>query len=168
MPRTFGLWFREPNAGELLELCRTMSAMDAREIFAINPVSPDRLAFAIYAQLPKAVLAWTIGLDSDRSAKAFLGVWPQHESGGLVSVNLFGTDAFASIAGRVARLVRGTLIPELQRKGVRRAECRVLKEHKRARAFIRACGGKEETGLKDFGPGGETYILCAWRRSDWS
>lgn len=168
MAKTFGLWFREPSAGDLLELCRTMREMDAREIFAINQVSADELAMAIYARLPRAVFAAAIGLDNSPAAIAFLGVWPQDESGGLVSANLFGTDRFPFIAGRVVRFVRTHLKQEMQRLKVRRAECRVLKEHASARAFIRACGGVEEAPLPDFGPNGETYVLCAWRRSDWS
>jgi len=168
MARTFGVWFREPTAGDLVDLCRNMSAMDAREIFAINPVAPDVLAMSIYAQLPRARFAVAIGLDNDPAAIAFLGAWPQDASGGLVSANLFGTDAFASLAGRFARFVRGHLKAEMERLKVRRAECRVLKEHTRARAFIRACGGIEEGELIDFGPNGETYMLAAWRRSDWS
>jgi len=166
--RTFGVWMREPTAGDLVDLCRNMSDVDDREIFALRDHHDrDRLAMEIYALLPRAFAAHAIGLDSDAAAIAFLGLWPQDESAGLLSANLFGTGAFPSLAGRLARWVRAVMIPGLLRMGVRRVECRALAEHSGARAFIRACGAIEEAELPDLGKDGETYVLCAWRRSDY-
>lgn len=167
MTKTFGLWFREPTAGDLVDLCRNMTAMDDREIFALRAHHDrQRLAMELYALLPGAVRAYAIGLDSRPAAIAFLALWPQDESWGLLGAHLFGTDDFPSVASRLARWVRRVFIPEMLANGVRRVECRALAEHTGARAFIRACGAIEEAKLPDFGKGGETYILCAWRRSD--
>lgn len=166
--RTFGLWFREPTAGDLVDLCTGMSAMDEREIFALREHRDRRrLAMEIYAKLPRAFLAYAIGLDSQATAIAFLGLWPQDESAGLLGAHLFGTDDFPRLAGRLARWVRTSLRPEMLALGVRRIECRALAEHLGARAFIRACGAIEEAELPDLGKNGETYVLCAWRKSDW-
>ena len=167
MARTFGLWFREPTAGDLVDLCTCMSAMDDREIFALRTHHDrGRLAMEIYALLPRALAAYAIGLDTKPTAIAFLGLWPQDESAGLLSAALFGTDDFPSVGGRVARWVRRTLIPEMLALGVRRVECRALEQHAKARTFIRACGAIEEAVMPDYGNNGEPYVLCAWRRSD--
>lgn len=166
--RTFGLWFREPTAGDLVDLARDLSAMDEREIFALTPHRDrNRLARELYALLPRAFRAYTIGLDTSPAAIAFLGLWPQDESAGLLGASLFGTNEFPVAAGRIVRWVRRSLIPELLELGVRRVECRALAEHRAARNFIRACGAVEEATMPDLGRAGETYILSAWRKSDW-
>src|SRR6185295_14217532 len=162
--RSFGLWFRAPTAGDLLDICRNMAAMDAKEVFAINQVKPDVLAMQVYAQLPAAIVAFVIGLDNEPAAKAFLGVWPLDESRGLATAALFGTDGFPLIAGRVVRYVHARLKADMQRFNLRRVEARALKEHVAARRFIRACGAREECELVDFGINGETYVLCAWTK----
>lgn len=163
------LWFRFPSAGDLLDLTRNLNAMDAREIFALRSHSdPDRLAMEIYAILHKAVRAYAIGLDKNPSAKAFLALWPMDESNGLLGAHLFGTSDFSAVAAPIARWVRRKLIPELLAAGVRRVECRALAEHSGARSLIRACGATEEAILPDLGLKGETYVLCAWRRSDYT
>ena len=165
----FGLWLRTPTAGDLLDLCRQMRALDAAEIFALRSHSdPDRLALEIYAALPRAARAYAIGLDSGRGVKAFLALWPMDESGALASAHLFATDDFPRVAPRLVRFVRRTLIPEMMAAGMRRAECRVMERHAPSRAFLRACGAVEESGpLLDMAPNGESYILAAWRLSDW-
>ena len=167
-----GLWLRTPTAGDLIDVCRAMCAADAAEIFALRRHSDrERLAMEIYAVIPSAIRAFAIGLDSEPMAKAFLAIWAMDETGDLAAAHLFGTDDFPRIGNRLVRYVRQIMIPELLAAGMRRVEARVMETHGKARAFLKACGAVEETSpphLPDMGGNGETYVLCAWRRSDWT
>lgn len=166
-----GLWLRTPTAGDLVDVCTNMCEADAREIFALRRHSDRyRLAMEIYAVIPSAILALAIGLDSEPAAKAFLAIWAMDETGELAAAHLFGTDEFPRIGKRLVRYARQTLIPEMLAAGMRRVEARVMESHHKARAFLKACGAVEETHpphLLNMGSNGETYVLCAWRRSDW-
>lgn len=167
-----GLWLRTPTAGDLVDICRDMCAADAAEIFALRRHDDRyRLAMEIYAVIPSAIRALAIGLDSEPAAKAFLAIWAMDETGTLAAAHLFGTDQFPRIGNRLVRYARDILIPEMLAAGMRRVEARVMASHTRARAFLKACGAVEETHpphLVGMGCNGEAYVMCAWRRSDWS
>lgn len=160
------LWYRTPTAGDLFDLCRAMSSADAHEVFALRAHEDrERLAAELYAMLPYSPLALCFGLDTSPAAIAFLGLWPMDDTGALLTAHAFGTDRFALVAHQLARFARRIAIPHLMDMGATRAECRVLATHLPARAFIRACGGREEAPLTDMGRGRETYILCSWTKT---
>lgn len=159
---------REPTCADLVTLCQAMRPADAREVFALRSHDdPVRVAYEIFAMLPRARMAFVAGLDSEAWAAAFLGLWPMDESGGVLVANLIGTKRIARVAPALIARVRSVILPELIAQGVRRAECRVMQSHVSAREFLRACGAREEGILPDLGRNRETYIQCAWRLRDW-
>lgn len=162
------MWIREPWPGEILHLCRAMREMDAREILDMRPTrDPDLFAATILTALPRATIAAVAGLDSAGPAAAFLGIWPDDSYPWQAQAALFATDEFPRIAAPLIRFIRRTVIPALLASGVHRVECRALEAHAQARRFLRACRAVEEIVLPDYGRNRESYVLCAWRRSDW-
>lgn len=165
------MWTRDPLPGDLFDLAHNMRAADAAEIFCMKE-DKDRHEFAVrlYRMLPGAVHAMVFGLDSEPRAIGFLGLWAKDEFGGLADVAMFARDGFPGVAAPFIRHVRYKLIPFLMRAGLRRVECRTIASYSASRRLLRACGAVEETpqGMADFAPAGEAFILCAWRRSDFT
>lgn len=161
------MWIREPTCGDLVHVATNMRDQDAREVFALR-LSEDRqaLAYQLFSVLPRAHVAFVAGVDRNPDAMAFLGIWAMEETGGLACANLFATAGFPLIAGALVRHVRRSVIPALLRRGCRRVECRALATYRTTRRFIRACGAREECELLDYGKNRETFVLCAWTRSD--
>jgi len=166
MART--IWRRVPTAGDVFDVALNMRDSDAAEIFASRR-DDDRRRFAAEtaAALPHAPMALAYGLDGSPKPCALLWVWPLDESGALASVNLFATSDFPRLAGALVRDLRTRLGPMLVAAGFRRLECRVLETHTQSRRFIRHAGGAEEGACRAFGRNNETFILCAWLRSEW-
>jgi RimJ/RimL family protein N-acetyltransferase len=163
------MWIRDPLPGDLLDLTRNMRQADAEEIFALRAdKDPDQLAFRLYRAMPGAVYACVFGLDSEPRAIGFLGLWAKDETGGLCEVAMFAREGFPQLAAAFVRHVRLTLIPFLMDAGLRRVECRTLESYSSSRRLLRACGAVEEAVLPDFAPSGQSFVLCAWRRSDFS
>lgn len=161
------MWIREPTAGDLVHVATHMRDQDAAEVFALR-AAEDRvgLAYGLYGRLQTAQVAVVAGVDTSPDAIAFLGIWAMEETGGLACANLFATAGFPSIAGALVRHVRRSVIPTLLRRGCRRVECRALATYRTTRRFIRACGAVEECELPDYGKNRETFVLCAWTRTE--
>lgn len=161
------MWIRAPSCSDMVHVTTNMRDRDAAEVFALRR-SEDRLALAygLYSRLQFAQVALVAGVDSQPDAIAFLGIWAMEETGGLACANLFATAGFPSIAGALVRHVRRSVIPTLLRRGCRRVECRASATYRTSRRFIRACGAVEECELPDYGKNRETFVLCAWTRSN--
>lgn len=161
------MWIREPSCGDMVHVATNMREQDAAEVFALRR-SEDRvgLAYGLFAALPRAKVAFVAGLDTSPHATAFLGIWAMEETGGLASANLFATADFPLLAGALVRHVRRSVIPALLTRGCRRVECRASATYRTSRRFIRACGAVEECFLPDYGKNRETFVLCAWTKTE--
>lgn len=161
------MWLRQPTCGDLVHVASNMRDQDAAEVFALRAVE-DRvgLGYALFSRLDHALVALVAGVDSSPHATAFLGIWAMEETGGLACANLFATADFPRIAGTLVRHVRRSVIPALLTRGCRRVECRALATYRTTRRFIRACGAVEECELPDYGKNRETFVLCAWTKTE--
>lgn len=163
------MWLRAPTCQDILDVALNMRQRDHDEIFAVR-AGGDRaaLAYGLYAVLPRALACFVCGLDNSRSAQALVGVWPQDETGGLATANMFATSGFRRLAPPLIAHVRSSLIPSLIARGVRRVEARALASYTTSRTFMAACGATQECLLPDYGRSGECFALYAWRRSDFT
>lgn len=165
------MWFREPTPGDLVDVAENMRAGDIREAFALRARAgtlDDRreLAMMLWAFRDRAAWFEVQGLDGSPRAAAFLGVWPTDETGGLLAASMFATPDFPVIARAWIKRVRTVVMPAILARGTRRVECRALRSYRTTRLLIRACGAVEECTLPDYGKSGESFVLYAWRRSD--
>lgn len=164
---TSSVWMREPTPGDVFHVARNMRDMDAAEILLLHK-SLDRDAFAAVtcAMIPRAMAAIGIGIDGAPFCAAVLLICGNESTPWLAEASLFATNDFPRVAGPLVRFIRRQVIPALIADGVRRVECRALASYAATRRFLRHAGAVEETPLIDHGPTSETYVLCAWRRSD--
>jgi hypothetical protein len=161
------VWYRVPTPGDVLHVARNMREMDAREIFLmLDGLDRDTFAAVTSTMVPRARVALGVGLDGAPFCAAVLVICSTESSPWFASASLFATADFPRLAFWLVRHVRKVIIPALLADGVRRVECRALAGYVESRRFLRAAGAVEETILTDHGPGSETYVLCAWRRSD--
>lgn len=163
------MWLRSPSCADLVEVATSMRPQDAAEVFALRRDNdPVRLAHDLYACLPRMLVAVVAGLDKIEKPTAFLGIWGQDETGGLACANLFATADFPLLARPLIRHVRGSVIPDLLARGIRRVECRAQADYRTTRRFLTACKAKQEgPPMADYGKGGVPFVLYAWCRSDW-
>ena len=73
----------------------------------------------------------------------------------------WGTDSFKRCAPCMGRHIL-SLKPDAREKGVRRIEARALKSHKTAARWMVKLGAQPSAELKNFGRGGETFVLFEW------
>jgi len=133
------MWIRQPWAGDVLHVARNMREMDAREILDLRETrDPDLLAATIAAALPRALVAFSMGLDSAGVAAGFVGVWPT-ESPWLADAVMFATQDFPRMAPGLIRFIRRATIPALLTSGVNRVECRALADHTQSRRAKPMC-----------------------------
>jgi len=161
------IWHRVPTPGDVLHVSRNMREMDAREIFLmLDGFDRDTFAAVTSTMVPRARVALGVGLDGSPFCAAVLVICSAESSPWLAVASLFATDDFPRLAPWLIRHIRKTIIPALLAEGVRRVEARALASYAVTRRFLRAAGAVEEAPLPDHGPNSESYILCAWRRSD--
>lgn len=164
------MWLRAPSCADLLHVAAHMRDRDAAEVFALRRDNDRvRLAYELFACLPRMLVGLVAGLDKIENPTAFLGIWGQDETGGLASANLFATADFPLLARPLIRHVRGSVIPDLLTRGIRRVECRAQADYRTTRRFLAACKARQQgPPMADYGKGGVAFVLYAWCRSDWS
>lgn len=137
---------------------------DAAEIYCLFPDGSTSLDVAAlsYANTEHAYCAWVSG-----SPVAAFGFSPDTPAGTVCSVWAFGTRAFTRAVPAISRYCTKVLAPRLLAEGVQRIEVRSIKGHDIAHNWLRRLGARREAVLRNWGKGGETFILWSWTDKEW-
>ncbi len=69
---------------------------------------------------------------------------------------------------RITRFVRKVMIPDIYAEGSWRVEARCLASNLKARWWLQKMGATEQGWLRNYGTGGEHFLLYEWVREDWN
>ena len=137
-----------------------MRAADAREIYACRwRRDPLEIARQVCALSRFGFVAWT------PAGEPAAVVCAREEWPGFYQVAMFATDAWPTVAASTTRAVAQALRPAMLAAGGRRAEARSDARHDAAHAWLMRLDFRPEVRLREFGVGGEEFILFAWRRT---
>lgn len=142
-----------------------LRAADAREIYCQLPEGAASLDVAALS-LAGTEHAWCVWWRG--TPIAGFGATPSSLCGTVWSAWAFGTRRFTRAAPAIGRFVGASLAPVLIAKGARRVEARSIADHDAAHRWLERLGARRETELREWGRGGETFVLWAWTASDWS
>ncbi|MBD9674949.1 hypothetical protein IB275_30510 [Pseudomonas sp. PDM21] len=144
------------HAEGVLHVCENLKTADRLEVFATrNDDDPRNLADSVYYGQNERDLFWLLGTP-EHGAVMCLGaheLWP-----GFWTPWAFGTPDMYHIGLSATRFVKHGMIPEMKRRGFRRAECRSLDTHTQAHAWLEACGGLLEGHHPRMGREGEGFV----------
>ena len=137
--------------------------VDAREIRCQLPegTASAEIAALSLAGTEHAYCCWWRG-----SPVAGFGATPASYCGSVWTAWAFGTKRFVRAAPAIGRFARTTLAPVLIAKGARRVEARSIAGHDKAHAWLERLGARREAELRDWGRGGETFVLWAWTEAE--
>lgn len=131
----------------------------------------------LFCQFPDDAPLDAVAATCVRPAEAFVaylrgapvmafGFTPQTLAGNVISAWAFGTAKATRVIPAITRFVRDELAPFWIEAGVTRMEARSILGHSTAHRWMEATGAVRECDLPLWGKGGETFVLFAWRASD--
>lgn len=149
----------KPTYNDLLFIAQNMREWDRREIYATewdeDPVSFTNKTLAI------SDCSWIFGLERPIATIGAWPVWPGHWR-----VWMYGTNEFGQIGKRLTKFAQKTIIPAIVVDGFVRAECYSMVGHEEAHKWLRHLGAKPEATVRQYGKGGEDFIVYRWLQED--
>jgi hypothetical protein len=147
--------------GLIFQVAKLARSCDRREIGACQPDGYDPASLS--AEMAQACEHGFVAT-ADGVPVVVVGLCPMMP--GVYSAGMFATDRWGDVAFNVTKFVRTIFIPERRAEGMRRMEARSMEGHPLAARWLAHLGFVREGQCRDFGRGGETFDLWAWRVSD--
>lgn len=148
------MWRRQADFDGAFYVALRLREADAREIYATRwSDDPEALALDAAAAVP----GFVCGLERPIAAIGAVPMYP-----GVWNVWMFATDEFPRIGVSMTKLMKRVMIPNLQKIGGHRAECRSIEGHTEAHKWLELLGARREAEHLKAGKNGETFYTYAW------
>lgn len=155
------MWVDRATPEFIRRVAEQMRDSDVRELLALSWLDgPESLTAALVERYGPVGLAVGNG-----AGPIAVGAVIEHRPH-VLTLGLFATSAFVTIARPLARFVkRGLLAPAIT-GGAHRIEAVSWAEHRAAHRWIEALGLRQEAVYRKFGKNGEDFIQFAWVKKD--
>jgi len=151
---------RAAGLSDLLIVLNDLRPEDEAEYRAVLGDTPKgQAASRLYLTRP---YCWTA--HTKDGPAAFVAAYPVFPH--LCGISMAATPDWPGVALGLTKWIRKTLIPDMWRRGFRRAEARMADGHPTAGPWMEALGAVHEAEMPLAGRNGETMHLYAWRDTD--
>jgi hypothetical protein len=147
--------FKTASPADIYNVAIEMRDVDLNEIAAVC-WTDDRQQIAenlvhIHTGKP-AVFAF--GLDTAIAIWSAIEIWPA-----VWSLGFFATDSLPQIGKKLTKTLIRDIVPLVFEDGYRRVEARSVDTHTEAHKWMKTCGLKQGSTLKNWGKNGEDFII---------
>lgn len=148
----------DADEASIAHIVQNLRDNDRRELLATSFLD-DPLEIARHYGQER--FAWVFGLERPIAYMGASARWP-----GMWCPFMLATDEFGQIGLSLTKWAVRVMIPSLDRMGARRLEAVSMADHHTAHRWMGFFGMKPEARLRQFGKGGEDFILFGWSRGD--
>lgn len=139
---------------------------DRQEVYSFTNLETGTEVGAVTWQMSGPEWSWAV-LDGSQPMACFGLCQSSPFTPQIWTAWAWGTPRMKRALPAISRFARETWPELLLPLGVNRVEVRSIAGHKRAHRWLRHMGARFEGYLPECGLGGETFLLFAWRASEW-